>query len=160
MSKCPNSLFNEADKAACNFATSIALAYRLLTRKTTILDQKYEIPGLDHLLKHKRKLRKILQETRDPACKTAVNWVNQNIGRMVWKRALVRWETKLANCKVTPQAIRPIAKSLSKRGGPQAPSAIHGPLGPIFYPIDRANIIADCLENQFRVHDLCDCDHR
>jgi hypothetical protein len=37
--------------------------------------------------------------------------------------------------KVTLQAISPIAKSLSKggRGGPQAPSAIHGSLGPIFY---------------------------
>jgi hypothetical protein len=30
----------------------------------------------------------------------------------------------------------------------------------VFYPIDRANINVDCLENQFRAHDLCDCDHR
>jgi hypothetical protein len=34
----------------------------------------------------------------------------------VWKRTPERWETKLANCKVTPQAIRPIAKSLTKKG--------------------------------------------
>jgi hypothetical protein len=47
---------------------------------------------------------------------------------------------KVANCEVTPQAIWPIAKSLTKRGGPKAPSAIHGPLGPIFYPIEIANI--------------------
>jgi hypothetical protein len=44
--------------------------------------------------------------------------------------------------------------------GPKAPSAIHGPLGPIFYPIDKANIIGDTLGSQFRAHDLCDCDHR
>jgi hypothetical protein len=56
---------------------------------------------------------------------------------MVQKRALERWETKLASFKVTPQAIRPIAKSLSKWGEPKAPSAIHGPLGPIFYPLDK-----------------------
>jgi hypothetical protein len=54
----------------------------------------------------------------------------------------------------------PIANSLSRRGGPKAAPAIYGPLGPIFYPIDEANIIADCLESQFRSHDLCDCDHR
>jgi hypothetical protein len=114
------------------------LAYRLLTRKTTIVDQKYEIPGLDHLLKHKRKLRKIWQETRDLACKTAVNWVNQNIWRVVRKRALVRWETKLANCEVTPQAIWPVAESLSKMGRPKAPSAIHGPyLSKIYFNIDH-----------------------
>jgi hypothetical protein len=90
----------------------------------------------------------------------AVNWVTQNIRRIVWKRAPEIWETKLENCEVTPQAIWPITKSFSKRGGPKAPSAIHGPFSPIFYPIDKANIFTDCLENQFRVHDLRDCDHR
>jgi hypothetical protein len=79
---------------------------------------------------------------------------------MVRKRALERWETKLANCEVTPQALWPIAKSLSKRGVPKTPSAINGPLGPIFYPVDKANIIADSSETQFKAHDLCDCDHR
>jgi hypothetical protein len=148
--------YNEAVKAPRDFAASIAPANRLPTRKITILDQEYEIPGLDHLLRHKSKLGKLWHETRDPACKTAVNWVSRNIRRMVQKRAHERWETKLANCEVTHQVIWPIAKSLAKSGGPKTPSEIHGPLGPIFYPIDKANIIADCLENQFRARDLCD----
>jgi hypothetical protein len=46
----------EADKAACNFAASIASAYGLLTRKITILDSKCKLPNLDHLFKHKKKL--------------------------------------------------------------------------------------------------------
>jgi hypothetical protein len=71
----------------------------------------------------KKKLRKLWQETRDPACKTAVNWVTKNIRRMIWKSALERWETKLVNCKVTPQAIWPIAKSF-KFMVPQAPYLI------------------------------------
>jgi hypothetical protein len=37
-------------------------------------------------------------------------------------------------------------------------TAIHGPLNPIFYPLDKANIIAYFLENQFRGHDLCNCE--
>jgi hypothetical protein len=78
---------------------------------------------------------------------------------MVRERAFKRWETKLTNREVTPQALWPIANPLSKRGGKKAPSANHGTLGPIFYLIDKANIIADCLENQFRAHDLCDGDH-
>jgi hypothetical protein len=60
----------------------------------------------------------------------------------------------LVNHKVTLQAIWPISKSVIKRGGQKVPSAIHGPLGPIFYPVDKANIVADCLENQFRAHDF------
>jgi hypothetical protein len=66
----------------------------------------------------------------------------------------------LANCKVTPQTIWHIAKYCSERGGPKAPSAIHGPFGSIFYPIDIANIYAEYFENQFTVHDLCDCYNR
>jgi hypothetical protein len=61
-----------------------------------------------------------MAETKDPAYKTAINWVTRNMRRMVRKRVLGRWETELANCEVTPQAIWPIAKSITKRGGPKA----------------------------------------
>jgi hypothetical protein len=46
-----------------------------------------------------------------------------------------------------------------KRGGPKAPTAIHGPSGPIFYSIDKANVIANYLENQSSPHKFCDLDH-
>jgi hypothetical protein len=69
------------------------------TRKTTILDGKYEIPGLDRLLKHKRKLRKLWHKTRDPACKMAVNWVTKDIRRMVRRRALEIRGNKVAKLR-------------------------------------------------------------
>jgi hypothetical protein len=96
-------------------ATHDCVLYSLaLGRRTTILDQIYETPNIDHLLKNSRKLRNWWKETRDQARKTAVNWVAQNIKRMVWKRALERQETKIAYCKVTPQAIRPCKKRWTK----------------------------------------------
>lgn len=33
---------------------------------------------------------------------------------MTWKRVLEQWETKIENCEVIPQAIWPIAKSITK----------------------------------------------
>jgi hypothetical protein len=39
-------------------------------------------------------------------------------------------------------------------------TAIHGPLGFVFYPFNKTDIISDGLENQFTAHDLCDCDNR
>jgi hypothetical protein len=63
---------------------------------------------------------------------------------MAWKRALEQWETKTENCEVTPHAIWRIAKSLTKRAGPKAPTIIHGPLGPAFYPSEKASAIANC----------------
>jgi hypothetical protein len=80
---------------------------------------------------------------------TALNWVTKTIRRMARKRALERRETKIENCEITPHAIWPIAKSLTKRGGPKSPTAIHRPLGPAFYPSEKANVIANCLENLF-----------
>jgi hypothetical protein len=68
---------------------------------------------------------------------------------MTRKKALERWETKIGNTEFTPQAIWPIAKSLLKRDRPRAPTAIHGPSGLKFHPSEKANAIADCLENRF-----------
>jgi hypothetical protein len=77
---------------------------------------------------------------------------------MTRKKALEQWETKISNTEVTPQAIRPIAKSL-KRDGPRAPTALHGASGLKFHSSEKANTITDCLEIQFTPHDLCDENH-
>jgi hypothetical protein len=134
-------LGEEADKVARDFTASIALAYQLSTSKIRLSTLNNDIPGLDCLLKQKRRLRK-LQETRDPGCKTAVNWVVKCIRRLTHRKVPECWKNKIGNCEVTPQAIWPIAKSLMKRDGPRAPTAIHGPSGPTFYLSEKAGTIA------------------
>jgi hypothetical protein len=89
----------EADKAERDFTASIASAYRLSTSKIANSDINNDIPGLDQLSKHKQRLRKLWQETRDRASKTAVNWVSKAIRRMARKKALEQWETKIGNAK-------------------------------------------------------------
>lgn len=49
----------DVDKAAYYLTTSIASVYRLSTSKITLVDMNNELPGLDQLLKHKQKLRKL-----------------------------------------------------------------------------------------------------
>jgi hypothetical protein len=78
---------------------------------------------------------------------------------MTHKKALERWETKIGNTEVNSQAIWPIAKYLLKRDEPREPTANHGSSGLTFYSSEKTNAIADCLENQFRHHDLCDENH-
>jgi hypothetical protein len=46
-----------------------------------------------------------------------------------------------------------------KRDGSTAPTAIHGCLGKTYHPDEKTKVIADCLENQFKTHDLCDKNH-
>jgi hypothetical protein len=52
-------LEEEADKVARDFTASIASAYRLATSEITLSDINEYISGLENLLKHKRRLRKL-----------------------------------------------------------------------------------------------------
>jgi hypothetical protein len=79
---------------------------------------------------------------------------------MTRKRALERWESKIANYEVTSQGIWPIVMLLTNRDGPRAPIAIHGHLGTKFHPLEKANASADCLEKQFTPHGLCEGNHK
>jgi hypothetical protein len=45
------------------------------------------------------------------------------------------------------------------RDAPKAPTAVHGYSGLKFRPYEKANAIADCLENRFIHHDLCEERH-
>jgi hypothetical protein len=127
----------EAVKAAHAFTASIASAYGLLTSKITLSELNNDLPGLvnndlpglDRLIKYKKMIRELWQETRVPGCKKTVNWVSKSIRRMTRKKALERWATKLANTEITPQAIWPIAKYPTNRDGQRAANAIHGLLG-------------------------------
>jgi hypothetical protein len=149
----------EADKGARDFTATIVSVYRLPTSKITFFHINNDLPGLDRLLKLKQGLRKLWQETRDPACKTAGNWVTKAIRRMTRKGAHKRWQTKISNTEVTSQAIWPIAKSLVKRDGPKEPTAIHSASGLKCHPFDKAKATADTLEIQFAPHDLRDETH-
>jgi hypothetical protein len=139
----PRNEISSGTEAAHDFTASVASACRLSTSKVS--DINNDLRGLDRLSKHKRRLRKLWQQTRDPACKTTVNWVTKSIRQMIRKKALEWWETKVGNSEVTPQAIWSIAKFLIKRDGPKAPTAIHGPSGLKFHPSEKINAIADCL---------------
>jgi hypothetical protein len=63
-----------------------------LQENTDQTDQEAELqsepPYLNYLLKRKRMLRKLFQETRDPKLKTEINWVSKTIRRIVRKRSL------------------------------------------------------------------------
>jgi hypothetical protein len=89
-----------------------------------------------------------------------VNWVSKAIGHMTRKKEPERWETKLANTEVTPQAVWPIAKFVANKDGPRASTVIHGPSGPKFQPVDEAIAIADCLEKQFTLSSTRSCSKR
>jgi hypothetical protein len=56
-----------------------------------------------------------------------------------------RWDKRMGNCEVTPQAICPFARTLLNRDDPRTPTAIHGYSGLKFLPYYKAKAIVDCL---------------
>jgi hypothetical protein len=113
-----------------DFTAPIAAAYRLARSRVTLSGiNNHDLPGSVHLLKHKQRLKKLWQETRDPACKTSVSWAKKTIRKMSCRKAPEQWKTKIGNYEVTPQAVWLIVKSVIKRDGPMAPTTIHGPSG-------------------------------
>jgi hypothetical protein len=78
---------------------------------------------------------------------------------MTRKKLTEQWDTRLGNFEVTPRAIWPIARALLNRDAPKALTAIHCYHGLKFLPYEEANAIADCLENRFTHHDLCEEHH-
>jgi hypothetical protein len=78
---------------------------------------------------------------------------------MTRKNATERWETKISNSEATPHAIWPLAKCPMRRDRTKAPTAVHGPSGIKFLPLEKVNVIADCLENQFIPHDVYEENH-
>jgi hypothetical protein len=92
----------------------------------------------------------------------AVNWVIKLLGEGLRKEHLYdgkqRQQTVKSHLKQY-DLLRNSSKKKKKKkkgGTTKAPSAIHGPLDPIFYPTDKVNINADHLENQSKSHNLCD----
>jgi hypothetical protein len=81
--------------------------------------------------------------------KSAVDSVKKTIIKIIRRKAIEESQKNIGNCEVTPQSIWPVVKSLIKRDRPKAPTAIHGPLGLKYQPLEKTSTIADCLENQF-----------
>jgi hypothetical protein len=46
-----------------------------------------------------------------------------------------------------------------EKGRTKGSNPVRGPLGITYHPNKKANVIADCLENRFKSHDLCDENH-
>jgi hypothetical protein len=109
-----------------NFIACTASACRLSTNRITLSDLNNDLLGLERLLKHQRRLKKLWQVIRDPVCKTTVNWVTNSIRRMTRTKLLERWCTEVGNCEVTPQALSSTVKSFMKRDGPKASTAVYG----------------------------------
>jgi hypothetical protein len=80
-----------AVKPACNSQSLLPL-HIAIDKPDHTSGTKNELPGLDPLLQHKQRQRKLQHETRDAACETVTDWITKTIRRMMWNKAFERRE--------------------------------------------------------------------
>jgi hypothetical protein len=97
----------EVKRAACAFTASVASGYAInkQTNKQTLSDLNTAPLDLDCFLIVKRRLRKLWHETRDPTYKTPLNWVTKTNRKMVGRKVIEWWESKLNKSEINLHAI-------------------------------------------------------
>jgi hypothetical protein len=89
----------EADTAAHDFLAITASACKLLTNKTTLSDLNNDLLGLESLLKHKRRSRKLWQVVQQLTVSQKPSY------ELTCRKTLNQWEIQIGNCEITPQAM-------------------------------------------------------
>ncbi|GFT94246.1 hypothetical protein TNCV_3922791 [Trichonephila clavipes] len=109
-------------------------------------------PGdLKPLFRQRNRARKIWQYTRDANDKTLLNRFQNKISRKVNALTQKQWEEKLTSLDPEDGSLWNMAKGFRKRS---PISALRGPTGIAYSDTDKAEAVANSLENQFQLNDI------
>jgi hypothetical protein len=88
------------------------------------------------------------------------SYLGDKTNRKILRRnAVERWESKLRNSEITSHEIWSFAKSLTRRFKPKTSADIQSSSGFKSLPLEKANVAADYLENQYLSLNICDKSH-
>lgn len=139
----------ELDEQISTLTNTIKFAKYKATRCLYTNNNNYQstIPELQPLLKYKRKLRKYYQQFRHPDTKTELNYITKKIHILIQDFRIQQLDNDIQKAMANNN-IWSITKRFKTKGKGRA-SAIQGPYGMVFSPIEKSETIADVLQNQF-----------
>lgn len=122
----------------------------IISRNTTTIPAK-SFKGLPkellNSLKHKRRLRKLWQHTRDPEAKTMFNQQSKLVRDSLQSHFKNEWTRTIEDLKPNDPALFRINRSLIIKKPADRP--LHGPSGLLYENSDKASIFAKNLVDQF-----------
>ncbi|GFY74286.1 putative RNA-directed DNA polymerase from transposon X-element [Trichonephila inaurata madagascariensis] len=107
---------------------------------------------LNQLFKERNRARKTWQYTRSPADKNILNNLQKQIKKIITKFEQKQWDESLACLEAEYGTLWSAARELRKKTPPIP--ALKGPAKIAYSDTDKSGIIADSLQNQFKLNDI------
>ncbi|GFV33617.1 RNA-directed DNA polymerase from mobile element jockey [Trichonephila clavipes] len=146
----------DIEKLTTDITSNILHTYELSSRPVLNKNKTYIDSDLKSLFKQRNKARKIWQYKRDPNDKTILNRLQNKINRKVNALAQKQWEEKLTSLDPEDGSLRNMAKGFRKKRSPI--SELTGPTGITYKGTQKAETLANLLENQFQLNDIHNTD--
>ncbi|GFW95129.1 RNA-directed DNA polymerase from mobile element jockey [Trichonephila clavipes] len=116
------------------------------------MNKTYIDSDLKSLFKQRNRARKTWQFTRDPNDKTILNRLQNKIHRKVNALSQKQWEDKLTSLDPEDGSLWNMAKGFRKKRSPI--SALTGPTGIAYTDTQKAETLANALEDQFQLNNI------
>ncbi|GFX39088.1 probable RNA-directed DNA polymerase from transposon X-element [Trichonephila clavipes] len=149
-------LFRHTLKTNTSFRPITAHSREDIEKLTTDITSSILHADLKSLFKQRNRARKIWQFTRDPNDKTILNGLQNEINRKVNALTQKQWEDKLTSLDPEDGSIWNMAKGFRKKGS--SISSLTCPTGIAYTDTQKAETLANSLENQFQLNDIQNSD--
>ncbi|GFT26313.1 probable RNA-directed DNA polymerase from transposon X-element [Trichonephila clavipes] len=141
----------EIEEQASTLTNHILNAYNNASIKIYANNNFYIDNELKALFKLRNKTRKLYQFTRNPTHKTDLNRIQNKIHRKTQAFTQKQWEDKLASLDTVDGSLWNMTKGFKKRS---PIPALNGNTRIAFTDDEKAETLADSLENQFQLNDI------
>ncbi|GFY28523.1 probable RNA-directed DNA polymerase from transposon X-element [Trichonephila clavipes] len=122
------------------------------SREARESDTFYISRDLNQLFKERNRARKIWHYTRSPADKNTLNRLQKQIKKIIIKYEQKQWDESLACLEVEDGSLWKAARD-SRKKAPPIP-ALKGPAKIAYSDADKSEVIADSLQNQFKLNNI------
>ncbi|GFT43964.1 RNA-directed DNA polymerase from mobile element jockey [Trichonephila clavipes] len=142
----------DIEKLTADITSNILHAYDLSSKPIQNKNKTYIDSDLKSLFKQRNRARKTWQFTRDPNDKTILNRLQNKIHRKVNALTQKQWEDKLTSLDPEDGSLWNMAKGFRKKRSPI--SALTGPTGIAYTDTQKAETLANALEDQFQLNNI------
>ncbi|GFU60525.1 probable RNA-directed DNA polymerase from transposon X-element [Trichonephila clavipes] len=142
----------DIDEQIAAFTDRLHQAYKNASKPLKHNDTFYISRDLNQLFKERNRARKIWHYTRSPADKNTLNRLQKQIKKIVLKHEQKQWDESLACLEAEDGSLWKAARD-SRKKAPPIP-ALKGPTKIAYSDADKSEVIADSLQNQFKLNNI------
>ncbi|GFY55372.1 hypothetical protein TNIN_319911 [Trichonephila inaurata madagascariensis] len=142
----------DIDTQVAAFTDRLQQAYKDASKPLKNNDTFYICRDFKQLFKERKRARKTWHYTKSPADKNILHRLQKQIKKIVTKFEQRQWDESLACLEAEDGTLWRAAREIRKKAPPIP--ALKGPAKIAYSDTDKGEIIADSLQNQFKLNDI------